>query len=83
MVKLFGKKSKGKQIELTVRGMSCAHCEMRVKKALTKVDGVLDAEASHEREQAIVSVDPKHEASMDVLVAAVQAAGYEASPAEG
>ena len=80
MVKLFGKKSKEKQIELTVRGMSCAHCEMRVKKALTEVDGVLDAEASHEREQAVIKLDPKAEVAIDALVAAVQAAGYEAEP---
>ena len=76
MVKLFGKKKQ--QIELVVRGMSCGHCEMRVKKALVEVPGVLDAEASHEREQAMVTVDPKQAVSLDALVAAVQAAGYEA-----
>lgn len=82
MIKLFGKKKQ--QIELVVRGMTCGHCEMRVKKALTGVDGVLDAEASHEREQAIVTVDAKQEVSIEALVAAVQAAGYQAEkPAEG
>jgi copper chaperone len=82
MVKLFGKKNK-KQVELVVRGMSCGHCEMRVKQALTQVDGVLDAEASHEREQAVVTVDPKQEVVIDALIAAVQKAGYEAEPAAG
>lgn len=76
MVKLFGKK--GKRIELVVHGMSCGHCEMRVKKALTEVPGVLDVEVSHEKERAVVTVDPKQEVSVDALVAAVQAAGYEA-----
>lgn len=76
MVKLFGKK--GKQIELTVHGMSCGHCEMRVKKALTAVPGVQDAEASHERERAVVMLAPGQEASVDLLVAAVKEAGYEA-----
>ena len=81
MVKLFGRKRQ--QIELVVRGMTCGHCEMRVKKALSEVDGVLDAEASHEREQAIVTVDARKEVSMEALVAAVEAAGYEAeAPAE-
>jgi copper chaperone CopZ len=75
MVKLFGRK----QVELVVRGMSCAHCEMRVKKALTQVDGVLDAEASHMREQAVVTIDPKQEVPIDALIAAVQATGYEAA----
>jgi copper chaperone CopZ len=78
VIKLFGKKKQ--QIELVVRGMSCGHCEMRVKKALTEVPGVLDAEASHEREQAVVTVDPKQVVPPEALVAAVQAAGYEAEP---
>ena len=76
MVKLFGKK--GKQVELTVRGMSCGHCEMRVKKALSAVPGVQDAEASHERERATVTIAPGQEVSVDLLVAAVTEAGYEA-----
>ena len=76
MVSLFKKKEK---IELTVKGMSCAHCEMRVKKALLAVPGVQEAEASHEREQAIVTVQDKNAIKIDDLVAAVQAAGYEAA----
>lgn len=77
MVSLFKKKEK---IELAVKGMTCGHCEMRVKKALLAVPGVQDAEASHEREQAIVTVQDKN-VKVDDLVAAVKAAGYEASPA--
>ena len=37
MVSLFKKKAK---IELAVNGMTCGHCEMRVKKALLAVPGV-------------------------------------------
>jgi Cu2+-exporting ATPase len=73
---LFGKKSK--QIELTVRGMSCGHCEMRVSKALGAVEGVRKAEASHEKGQAVVILEPKAEVDMAALVAAVERAGYEA-----
>ena len=73
---LFGKK--GKQIALTVRGMSCEHCEMRVSKALSEVEGVRKAEASHEKGQAIVTLEPKAEVDMAALVAAVERAGYEA-----
>ena len=76
---LLGKKNK--EIELTVRGMTCGHCEMRVTKALTGVEGVRKAEVDREREQAIVSVDPKAEVAMESLVAAVEAAGYQAEPA--
>ena len=73
---LFGKK--GKQIELTVRGMSCGHCEMRVSKALSAVEGVRKAEASHEKGQAVVTLEPKAEIDVAALVAAVKGAGYEA-----
>jgi copper chaperone CopZ len=78
VIKLFGKKGKGKEIALVVRGMSCGHCEMRVKKALSGVPGVLEASASHEKEQAVVVVGPGQTVAVETLIAAVQAAGYEA-----
>ena len=78
-MRLFG--SKSKQIELTVRGMSCGHCEMRVSKALTAVEGVNKAEASHEKGQAVVTLEPKAEVDVAALVAAIEGAGYEAEAA--
>ncbi len=82
MVRLFGKKQV--QVDLVVHGMTCGHCEMRVKKALMGVAGVRDAEVSHADERATVTLDPNVEVSLDALVAAVEAAGYEAErPAEG
>jgi Cu2+-exporting ATPase len=75
---LFGK---GKQIELTVKGMTCGHCEMRVSKALGGVEGVRKAEASHEKGQAVVTLEPKAEVDVAALVAAVESAGYEAQAA--
>ena len=76
---LFGKK--GKQIELAVRGMTCGHCEMRVTKALSEVAGVRKAEVDREKEQALITLDPKAELPVEQLVAAVEAAGYQAEPA--
>ena len=76
---LFG--TKGKQVELTVRGMSCGHCEMRVSKALAGVEGVDKAEASHVKGQAIVTLKPKAEVDVAALVAAVERVGYEAEAA--
>ncbi len=32
----------------------CGHCEARVKKALESVDGVAEAQASHEKGEAVV-----------------------------
>ena len=76
---LFGKK--GKQVNLIVRGMTCDHCKMRVTKALSGVEGVRKAEVDLERGQAVVTLAPKTEVAMESLVAAVEAAGYEAEPA--
>jgi copper chaperone CopZ len=78
VARLFEKKKKGEQIRLVVHGMTCNHCEMRVKKALTDVEGVQDAEVSHTEGQAIVLVDPKRAVKVDDLIAAVEAAGYQA-----
>jgi copper chaperone CopZ len=77
--RLFGKK--GKQVELTVRGMTCEHCEMRVTKALSGVEGVRKADVDRTKEQAVLTVDAKAEPAMEALVAAVEAAGYQAEPA--
>jgi copper chaperone CopZ len=78
MVKLFGRRKAGEQIELTVRGMTCGHCEMRVQNALKGVPGVVDAEADREQERAVVTLEPDAEVSFKSLVAAVTEAGYEA-----
>ncbi|MBN1640029.1 MAG: heavy-metal-associated domain-containing protein [Anaerolineae bacterium] len=80
MIKLFGKKGKGNQVELTVRGMTCGHCEMRVANALKAVPGVVDAQADRQREIAIVDLDANQAVSVEALVAAVKAAGYDAEP---
>lgn len=61
-------------VTLTVDGMSCAGCEQNVEDALTDVEGVTDATADTETDTAIVegTADPAD------LVAAVEAAGYDA-----
>jgi len=53
---------------------------MRVKKALTQVDGVQDAEVSHVRKKATVTLVPER-ASIEALTEAVEAAGYRVEPA--
>ncbi|QRG87015.1 heavy metal translocating P-type ATPase [Bulleidia sp. zg-1006] len=49
------KESKMKKI-VKVEGMMCEHCEMSVKKALEKIDGVESAVVSHEKGIAEVSL---------------------------
>jgi P-type Cu+ transporter len=64
------------QIELSISGMTCASCAMRVEKKLNKVDGVT-ATVNYATEKARVSYpDP---VSPDDLVATVQKAGYSAA----
>ncbi|MBR2281094.1 MAG: heavy metal translocating P-type ATPase [Spirochaetales bacterium] len=60
---------------MDIDGMMCPHCEARVKKALEAVDGVKSAEVSHERNSAVVTVEPS--VSDEALAKAVTDAGYE------
>jgi len=62
-------------IELKVKGMSCAHCEMRVKKALEAMEGVQSAKADHKTGRATVTLKPWAEVDKQTLVEAVNATG--------
>lgn len=73
---LFGKDRK--TTELTVTGMTCGHCEMRVKMALEKVPGVKEAKADNTKDVAIITSEG--DVDMDAMVQAVKDAGYEAHP---
>jgi len=60
-------------LKLKVEGMTCNHCVMAVKKALSRVPGVERAEVSLERGEALVegNADPK------ALIRAVEEEGYQ------
>ena len=60
--------------KLIIEGMMCSHCEMRVKKALLAVDGVVSADVSHEKGTAVVTLAKDIDA--DVLKKAVEAQDY-------
>jgi copper chaperone CopZ len=60
-------------IELRVKGMSCTHCEMRVKKALEAVEGVESAKANHKTGRATVTLKPGAKVDKQALVDAVNA----------
>jgi copper chaperone len=65
-------------VGLRVKGMTCGHCEMAVRKALAAVAGVTRVvDVSRERGEAKVEGQPDPRA----LVAAVRGAGYEAEVA--
>lgn len=59
---------------LNVDGMMCAHCQMRVEKALAGVDGVTQAKVDLEKKQAEVTLSK--EVEDQVLMDAVKQAGY-------
>ena len=69
-----------KEFVFEVSDMSCGGCVNAVKSALTRVEGVQEAEVSLEDKTArVVSEDA---VSAGQLVAAVEAAGYSASVEE-
>ncbi len=77
---LFKKEKPGQTVELRVTGMSCSHCEMRVAKALEAVPGVKDAQADHNQQKAVVTV--QGDVAISDLVDAVDTAGYTAESPE-
>jgi copper chaperone CopZ len=58
-------------LELKVKGMTCTHCEMRVKKALEAVEGVQSAKADHKAGKATVTLKPGAGVDKQKLVDAV------------
>ena len=61
---------------IRVRGMFCTHCETRVREALLALPGVISAEASFEKETALVTYDPS-QADEQAFRNCIEAAGYE------
>ena len=65
------------RVELPITGMTCASCANRIERRLNKLDGVT-ASVNYATEKARVEFDPGTVAA-DQLVAAVEAAGYQAA----
>jgi mercuric ion binding protein len=62
-------------VTLTVDNITCALCAPTVKKALTKVPGVVRAEVSTDKHTATVTFDDT-KATVETLIAATTNAGY-------
>ncbi len=73
--KIKKEEDKKMEKEMKIEGMMCGHCEARVKKALEAVDGVKEAIVSHEKKNAIITLEK--EVANDVLKEAVEAQDYE------
>ncbi len=65
--------SKNMTVIMKIEGMMCPHCEARVKKTLSSIEGVISAEVSHESGEAKVVGE---NLNRDILTAAVEADGY-------
>ena len=72
--KLKKKEEKPMKITMKIKGMMCPHCEGRVRDTLNALDCVESAEVSHENGTAIVT--PKGDCSKEILISAVEGAGY-------
>jgi copper chaperone CopZ len=64
-------------VTLPVKGMTCLTCELTVKSALKRLDGVAVAEASAPRGTATVKYDPA-KVTLPQMIEAVNATGYKA-----
>ncbi len=70
------KKEEDNQMTKTIyiEGMMCGHCEAHVKKALEAIDGVAEAQASHEKGTAVVTLTA--DVADEVLTKAVEEQDY-------
>lgn len=64
-----------KTVTLSVPSMTCATCPITVKKALQKVDGVIDAKVTWEPREATVTFDDA-KTNLRALTEATRNAGY-------
>ncbi len=58
-----------------VKGMSCQHCVMSVKKALSRLDGVQNVEVDLQKQE--VHFDTMKPLPMNQIEKAIEDAGYE------
>ena len=64
-----------KTVTLSVPGMTCDLCPLTIKKAISKVPGVSNVEASYEKKQAVVAFDDAR-TTVEALTQATANAGY-------
>jgi len=69
-----GKEEQAMEKKILIEGMMCEHCEMTVEKALCGLDGVEQAHADHEKNEAVVSLSK--ELPDDALRKAVEDKDY-------
>lgn len=66
---------KTEQVVLEVEGMTCASCNITVRRALTNIDGVQEARVTFEPPRAVVTYDAA-KVSVEALMRATKNVGY-------
>lgn len=61
---------------ITVKGMSCASCEVAVRTSLMRLEGVLRVEPDHRSDRVAVRFDPAR-VSEEQIKERIQASGYD------
>jgi Cu+-exporting ATPase len=69
----------GARIVLPVSGMTCASCQARLQRVLTRVDGVSEASVDLALERAVVAYDPLRLGAPE-LIEAIEGAGFSVPP---
>ncbi len=71
---LFGRKEK---IELKVTGMTCGHCELKVKQALGHLPGVKGVSASFAEEKVTIEPDKSGTFDRQEIKEVIASLGYQ------
>jgi copper chaperone CopZ len=66
-------------LTLTVTGMTCGGCENAVKRAVSRLDGIVNVTASHGDQRVDVEFDPA-KANRTAIAERIAAAGYTVAP---
>ena len=69
--------STSQSLLFTLQGMSCASCAMAIERVVKTIPGVEQVSVNFATEQASVTLNP-HQASPEIIEAAVEKAGYHA-----
>lgn len=67
---------------LHVNGMTCGGCVIGVRKVLSRLNGVTNADVSYEKTRAVVTYDPA-KVTIKQIIAAIKTLGYTANIVTG
>ncbi|MEA4924629.1 MAG: sulfite exporter TauE/SafE family protein [Syntrophomonadaceae bacterium] len=70
------------QIDLTIAGMSCTSCEMRIEKALDPLDGVIEAKAAYNTSTVKVAFD-ENRIKPAKIIKSIENLGYQVNYQSG